>query len=115
MFSVEPEAVLASSGVEAAITAETAAAASSASPALLGVLPMGNDPDSIAFQAALLASGSEYLGIVAEHSANGAVLRRAVDRGRRLQRHRGVAGRHRRAQRLADGRSGMGRTPAGGQ
>lgn len=69
MFSVEPEAVLASSGVEASITAETEAAAASASPALLGVLPMGNDPDSIAFQAALLASGSEYLGIVAEHSA----------------------------------------------
>ncbi|MGV0748108.1 PE domain-containing protein [Mycolicibacter heraklionensis] len=69
MFSVEPEAVLASSGVEAGITAETEAAASAASPALLGVLPMGNDPDSIAFQAALLASGSEYLGIVAEHSA----------------------------------------------
>ncbi|BBZ25260.1 MULTISPECIES: PE domain-containing protein [Mycobacteriaceae] len=69
MFSVEPEAVLASSGVEAAITAETQAAASAASPALLGVLPMGNDPDSIAFHAALLASGGEYLGIVAEHSA----------------------------------------------
>ncbi|OMC08957.1 PE family protein [Mycolicibacter heraklionensis] len=69
MFSVEPEAVLASSGVEAEITAETAAAASAASPALLGVLPMGNDPDSVAFQAALLASGTQYLGVVAEHSA----------------------------------------------
>ncbi|BBY33746.1 PE family protein [Mycolicibacter minnesotensis] len=69
MFSVEPEAVLASSGIEAGITAETEAAAASASPALLGVLPMGNDPDSLAFHAALLASGSEYLGIVAEHSA----------------------------------------------
>ncbi|MGV0627688.1 PE domain-containing protein [Mycolicibacter minnesotensis] len=69
MFSVEPEAVLASSGVEAGITAETAAAAASASAALLGVLPMGSDPDSIAFHAALLAAGGQYLGISAEHSA----------------------------------------------
>lgn len=69
MWSVQPEAVLGSSAFEAGITAETAAAAASASPGLLGVLPMGNDPDSMLFQAALLASGSEYLGIVAEHTA----------------------------------------------
>lgn len=69
MWSVEPAAVLGSAGVEAGITAETAAAAASAAPALLGVLPMGSDPDSILFQAAVLASGAEYLGIVAEHSA----------------------------------------------
>ncbi|MEB3049905.1 PE domain-containing protein [Mycolicibacter sp. MYC123] len=69
MLSVEPEAVLASAGAESAISAETAAAASAASPGLLGVLPMGNDLDSIAFHAALLAAGTEYLGIVAEHSA----------------------------------------------
>ena len=69
MLSVEPEAVLGSAAVESGISAETAATAASAAPALLGVLPMGNDPDSMLFHAALLASGSEYLGIVAEHSA----------------------------------------------
>lgn len=68
MFSVEPEAVLASSGLESAITAETQAAAASASPALLGILPIGNDADSIAFHAALLAAGSQYLGISSEHA-----------------------------------------------
>jgi len=69
MLSVEPEAVLASAGAESAISAETAAAASAAAPALLGVLPLGDDPDSIAFHAALLAAGSQYLGVVSEHSA----------------------------------------------
>lgn len=69
MWSVEPEAVVASAGAETAISAETAAAASAASPALLGVLPMGADEDSALFQAALLGCGSEYLGVVAEHAA----------------------------------------------
>ena len=44
--SVQSEAVLASSGAESAISAETEAAASAAAPVLLGVLPMGGDPDS---------------------------------------------------------------------
>lgn len=41
VVSVQSEMVLASAGAESAISAETEAAASAASPALLGVMPMG--------------------------------------------------------------------------
>lgn len=68
-MSVQPEAVLASSSAETAISAETEAAASAASPVLLGVLPMGGDPDSAMFAAALNACGASYLGVVSEHAA----------------------------------------------
>lgn len=60
---------MASSGAEDAISAETASAATSAAPALLGVLPMGSDLDSAMFAAALIANGSQYLGVVSEHAA----------------------------------------------
>ncbi|OBG29262.1 PE domain-containing protein [Mycobacterium sp. 852002-51057_SCH5723018] len=66
---VQPEAVLASAGSESAISAETAAAASAAAAALLGTTPMGGDPDSAMFSAALNACGGSYLGVVAEHAA----------------------------------------------
>jgi hypothetical protein len=66
---VQPEAVLASAGAESAISAETQAAAAAAAPALLGVTPMGGDPDSAVFAAALNACGASYLGVVAEHAA----------------------------------------------
>jgi hypothetical protein len=69
MFSVEPEAVVSSAAAESAISAETASAASAASPALLGVLPMGADPDSLMFSAALSGCGGSYLGVVSEHAA----------------------------------------------
>ncbi|MGB9302699.1 MAG: PE domain-containing protein [Mycobacterium sp.] len=69
MWSVEPEAVLASSGAESAISAETQAAASAAAPALLGTTPMGNDPDSAKFCALLNTCGGSYLGVVSEHAA----------------------------------------------
>lgn len=67
--SVGPETVLASASAESAISAETQAAASAASPVLLGVLPMGGDPDSAMFAAALNACGASYLGVVSEHAA----------------------------------------------
>lgn len=66
---VENEAVLASATAESAISAETQAAASAASPVLLGVMPMGGDPDSAMFAAALNACGASYLGVVSEHAA----------------------------------------------
>jgi len=68
-MSVQPEAVLASAGAESAISAETQAAAAGAAPALLGVTPMGADPDSAMFSTALNACGASYLGVVSEHSA----------------------------------------------
>ncbi|BBY40272.1 hypothetical protein MMAN_44060 [Mycobacterium mantenii] len=67
--SVQSEAVVASAGAESAISAETEAAASAAAPVLLGVLPMGGDPDSAMFAAALNACGGSYLGVVSEHAA----------------------------------------------
>ncbi len=67
-WTVQPEAVLASAGAESAISAETEAAAAAAAPALLGVTPMGGDPDSAMFAAALNACGSAYLGVVQEHA-----------------------------------------------
>jgi hypothetical protein len=67
MLSVEPAAVLTSAGAESAISAETAAAAAAAAPALTATTPMGADPDSIAFSAALNGCGAGYLGVVTEH------------------------------------------------
>jgi hypothetical protein len=67
--SVQSEAVLASSSAESAISAETQAAASAAAPVLLGAMPMGSDPDSAMFAAALNACGASYLGVVSEHAA----------------------------------------------
>ncbi|OOK71518.1 PE family protein [Mycobacterium kansasii] len=69
VWSVQPEAVLASAAAESAISAETEATASAAAPALLGTTPMGDDPDSAMFSAALNACGASYLGVVAEHAA----------------------------------------------
>ncbi len=69
MWSVQPEAVLASAGAESGISAETQAAAAAAAPALLGVTPMGGDPDSAMFSTALNACGGAYLGVVSEHAA----------------------------------------------
>ncbi|CQD06443.1 PE family protein [Mycobacterium europaeum] len=68
-MSMQPEAVLASASAESAISAETESAASAAAPALLGAMPMGGDPDSAMFAAALNACGASYLGVVSEHAA----------------------------------------------
>ncbi|KBB21129.1 PE domain-containing protein [Mycobacterium tuberculosis] len=68
-WSVQPEAVLASAAAESAISAETEAAAAGAAPALLSTTPMGGDPDSAMFSAALNACGASYLGVVAEHAS----------------------------------------------
>ncbi|HYQ34836.1 MAG TPA: PE domain-containing protein [Mycobacterium sp.] len=67
-WTVQPEAVLASAGAESAISAETEAAAAAVAPALLGVTPMGADPDSAMFATALSACGGSYLGVVQEHA-----------------------------------------------
>lgn len=69
MWSIEPTAVLASSGAESAIGVQTSAAVAAAAPMLLGVMPMGADPDSIAFSAALNACGGAFIGVAEEHAA----------------------------------------------
>jgi hypothetical protein len=67
-WTVQPEAVLASAGAESAISAEVESAAAAAAAALLGTTPMGGDPDSAMFSAALNACGGSYLGVVQEHA-----------------------------------------------
>ncbi len=67
MFAQQPELVATSAGTEASLSAETAAAAAAAAPALLGVMPMGADPDTIAFAAAMNACGGAYMGAATEH------------------------------------------------
>lgn len=62
VWSVQPEAVLASAAAESAISAETEAAAAGAAPALLSTTPMGGDPDSAMFSAALNACGASARG-----------------------------------------------------
>ncbi|MEQ6325729.1 PE domain-containing protein [Mycobacterium canetti] len=69
VWSVQPQAVLASAAAESAISVETEAAAAGAAPALLSTTPMGGDPDSAMFSAALNACGASYLGVVAEHAS----------------------------------------------
>jgi hypothetical protein len=67
-WTVQPEAVLGSAGAESAISAEVEGAAAAAAPALLGTMPMGNDPDSALFATALNACGGAYVGVVQEHA-----------------------------------------------
>lgn len=66
-MEVVPSAVNLSSATEVTISAEMGASASAASPALLGVTPMGLDADSAEFAAAMNAAGGAYLGMTAEH------------------------------------------------
>lgn len=68
MFAQQPELVALSGATEAGFSAETAAAAAAAAPALLSVLPMGTDPDSIMFAASVNGAGGAYVSAAAEHS-----------------------------------------------
>ncbi len=70
VLDVSALTVSASAGAEAGIAAELGAAAAVASAALLGVLPMGVDLDSVQFAEALNAAGAAYLGTAGEHLAN---------------------------------------------
>lgn len=74
MWSVQPEGILASASAESAISAETEATAAAAAPVLLGTTPMGADPDSAMFSAALNGCGASYLGVVSEHAAQRGVF-----------------------------------------
>lgn len=66
-LNVMPGAVDASAATEAAISAESAATTATAAAALTAVAPMAADQDSIAFAAALNATGVAYLAAAAEH------------------------------------------------
>lgn len=67
LFEIVPGNIELSALTESGIGAEMAAATASTAAALTTVAPMAADADSIAFAAALSATGAAYLGSVAEH------------------------------------------------
>jgi hypothetical protein len=70
MFSAIPEGISASSGTEASVAAAMSAAAAAHAPILTGALPMGLDPTSAEFAAALNAAGGSYLAVHGVEAAN---------------------------------------------
>lgn len=70
VLNVNAATVAASAAVESGVGAELGAATAAASEALVGVMPMGADLDSLEFAAALNAAGASYIGTASEHMAN---------------------------------------------
>ncbi|HPY24253.1 MAG TPA: PE domain-containing protein [Mycobacterium sp.] len=70
VLNVSAGTIGASAATEGAIAAGLAASTSAASAALIGVMPMGADLDSLQFAAALNAAGASYIGSSSEHCAN---------------------------------------------
>ena len=70
VLNVSAAAVGTSAATENGISAEMGAATAAASEALVGVIPMGADLDSVEFAAALNAAGAAYIGTASEHLAN---------------------------------------------
>lgn len=69
VLNVSAAAVGTSAATENGISAEMGAATAAASEALVGVMPMGADLDSVEFAAALNAAGAAYIGTASEHLA----------------------------------------------
>jgi hypothetical protein len=70
MFAAVTEAIGGSSAVESGIAAAMAGSAAAKAPMLLGALPMGNDPKSGLFAAALNSRGATYLAVHGLHATN---------------------------------------------
>ncbi|AYE99554.1 PE family protein (plasmid) [Mycobacterium paragordonae] len=70
MFEATTEVIGASAATESGIASAMAAGAAAKAPMLLGALPMGNDPASVAFAAALNARGATFLAAHGMHAAN---------------------------------------------
>jgi hypothetical protein len=70
VFHAQPEVIGASSANEMGIAQAMAASASAKAPTLVGVLPMGGDPTSHIFAAAMVARGMAFLGVHGVHVAN---------------------------------------------
>ena len=70
VLNVNSATVGASAATEEGISSEIAAATSAAAAALVAVMPMGADIDSVEFAAALNAAGASYVGAAGEHLAN---------------------------------------------
>lgn len=61
MFEAQPEVIAASGATEAGIAAAMVSSAAAKAPMLVGVMPMGLDPTSAAFAAAMNAAGGALL------------------------------------------------------
>lgn len=70
MFEAVTEVIEGSAATESAIASAMSASAAAKAPMLLGVLPMGNDPASAMFAAALSARGAAFLATHGLHAAN---------------------------------------------
>lgn len=68
IFGMVPGAVDLSSVTEGAISEEMSATTAAGAAALIGVLPMAPDADSVEFAAALNAAGGAYLATASEHA-----------------------------------------------
>lgn len=77
ILNVNSATVAGSAATETGIGATLAAATAAAAEALVGVLPMGADLDSLAFAAALNSAGAAYVGTAGEHLANRALFAEA--------------------------------------
>lgn len=77
ILNVNSATVAGSAATETGIGATLAAATAAATEALVGVLPMGADLDSLAFAAALNSAGAAYVGTAGEHLANRALFAEA--------------------------------------
>lgn len=62
MFEAQPEVIAASGATEAGIAQAMVASAAAKAPMLVGVMPMGLDPTSIAFAEAMNVAGGALLG-----------------------------------------------------
>ncbi len=79
VLNVNAGTVAASAASEGGIGAGLAATTAAASEALVGVMPMGADLDSVAFAAALNAAGASYIGTASEHAASRGMFAGAQD------------------------------------
>ncbi|MFM9034906.1 MAG: PE family protein [Mycobacterium sp.] len=70
VLNVNAATISASAATEGAVSAELAAGTAAAAAALITVMPMGLDLDSIEFAAALNAAGAACIGTAGEHLAN---------------------------------------------
>jgi len=70
VLNVSASAVGLSAATESGTATAIAAATAAASAALVGVMPMGADLDSLEFAAALNAAGASYIGTASEHASN---------------------------------------------
>ncbi len=69
VFAVEPAVVGASAMTQAGLAGQLGAGVAAAAPTLSAVAPMGEDADSAAFTAALVAVGAAYVSTAGEHAA----------------------------------------------